>query len=85
MKLKKNRTQIITLHKNDILNSAKITFSDADEAKEALDTLNGQVLCANTKPVRIAFFNPENVFNGVQRGLDRNQLIENSHYRVLFI
>ena len=41
LKLKKNQTKILTLHKNDILNSAKITFSDADEAKEALDTLNG--------------------------------------------
>lgn len=42
-------------------------------------------MCKNTKPIRIEFFNPENVFKGVQKGLDRNQLIENSHYRVLFI
>ena len=65
IKLKKNCSSIAGLDQNNLLSSAKVTFENEEEAREALETLNGRVVCKNTKAIRIEYFNPENIFKGV--------------------
>jgi len=51
-------------------------------AKEALD---GQELIPGSGTIRIEFYRKDNQFLGVFKGLDKYQLLNNTHYRVLFL
>lgn len=51
----------------------------------ARESLNYKVLIPGTDPIKVEFYIPQNQFKGVYRGLDRGELVSNTHYRVLFL
>lgn len=65
--------------------SAYVNFETHEQAMKALKALNGRQLLPGSNFIRIEFYRKDNRFLGVHRGLDRNELLQNTHYRVLFI
>lgn len=65
--------------------SAYINFETHEQAKAAMEQLNGKQLVPGSENVRIEFYIKDNKFLGVHKGLNRQELINNTHYRVLFI
>jgi RNA recognition motif-containing protein len=65
--------------------SAYVDFETHEQALAAQKALNGKQLLPGANFIRIEFYRKDNRFLGVHRGLDRNELIKNTHYRVLFI
>jgi RNA recognition motif-containing protein len=62
-----------------------VNFETHQQALEAKKALNGKQLLPGTNYIRIEFYRKDNKFLGVYKGLDRKELITNTHYRVLFI
>lgn len=54
-------------------------------AEAALNALNGTVVLPGTNSIRIDFYQRANKFLGGLNGLKREELIKNTHWRVLFI
>lgn len=64
---------------------AYIAFKTQEQASKALKSMNGIQLIPGTDPIKVEFYIPQNQFKGVYRGLDRNELVNNTHFRVLFL
>jgi len=54
-------------------------------AENALQALNGSQVLPGTNAIRVAYYQRANKFLGGMAGLSRDQLIKNTHWRVLFI
>jgi len=54
-------------------------------AKAAVTALNGKEILPGSATLRIDYYQRANRFYGAMLGLDREELINNTHYRVLFI
>ena len=54
-------------------------------AKAAIEGLNGKSIIAGGNSLRIDYYQRANRFYGGMLGLDRNELINNTHFRVLFL
>ena len=54
-------------------------------ALKARQALDGKCLTSSSDPILVDFYSTQNKFTGVFKGLDRNQLINNTHFRVLFM
>mmetsp|Transcript_3696 Transcript_3696/g.6293 ORF Transcript_3696/g.6293 Transcript_3696/m.6293 type:complete len:322 (+) Transcript_3696:917-1882(+) len=65
--------------------SAYVNYGSEEDAKAAIEGLNGKCVLTGSRPLRIEFYQRANRFLGGFQGLDRKQLIENTHFRVLFI
>jgi RNA recognition motif-containing protein len=52
-------------------NSAYINFESHDQAKDAIDKLNGKPIIPGTGKVRIEFYRKDNKFMGIHKGLNR--------------
>jgi len=52
---------------------------------EAVNDLNGKMILPGTNPLRIEPYQRANRFLGGMVGLNRQELISNTHFRVLFI
>ena len=50
-----------------------------------MNALNGTVILPGTNSIRIDFYQRANKFLGGLNGLKREELIKNTHWRVLFI
>jgi len=65
--------------------AAYVNFKDPADAKAAVEALNGKPVLAGGSSLRIDYYQRANKFLGGMMGLDRNELIQNTHFRVLFI
>jgi len=65
--------------------AAYVNFQDAAQAKAAVEALNGKPVLPGGPGLRIDYYQRANKFLGGMMGLDRNELIQNTHFRVLFI
>ena len=70
---------------NSLPCSAYVNFSKEEHAIEAMNDLNGKTILKGTNPIRIEFYQRANRFMGGFMGLDRKELINNTHFRVLFV
>jgi len=62
--------------------SAYVSFTTQEEAQVALKELNGKEILKGTKSLRVEFYQRANRFIGA---IDKNELINNTHFRVLFV
>jgi len=85
VKMKKPQSNVKFQYINSNPCSAYVNFADESSAKAALDALNGTVLLPGTNSIRIDFYQRANKFLGAMMGLKKEELIKNSHYRVIFI
>ena len=65
--------------------TAYVNFKTQEQAQAAIDGLNGVSVIPGCKPLRVDFYQRANRFLGGFQGLDKRELIENTHFRVLFI
>ena len=65
--------------------SAYVNFNSEQHAEAAKNGINGKSLVAGGTPIYVDFYQKENRFPGVHKGLNRQELVENSHFRVLYI
>ena len=65
--------------------AAYVNFKEPEHAKTAVEALNGKPVLAGGASLRIDYYQRANKFLGGMMGLDRNELIQNTHFRVLFI
>lgn len=65
--------------------SAYVNFNSEQHAQAAKNGINGKSLVAGCTPIYVDFYQKENRFPGVHKGLNRQELVENSHFRVLYI
>ena len=70
---------------NSLPCSAYVNFQEQSMAEAALNALNGTVVLPGTNSIRIDFYQRANKFLGGLNGLKREELIKNTHWRVLFI
>ena len=83
--MKKPRSNVQLQNINSLPCSAYVNFADASAAKAAIHSLNGQPIIKGGNTLRIDYYQRANKFLGGMLGLDRNELINNTHFRVLFI
>lgn len=62
-----------------------MNFETEDQAASAVEELNGKRLHPGSNPLRIEPYQRSNRFLGGMMGLNRQELISNTHFRVLFI
>lgn len=62
---------------------AFVTYSTREEAEKAIESLNGKMLIPGMETLKVSLFNSHNQLQ--LKGLDRKQLVQNTHFRVLFI
>jgi len=60
-------------------------MSTEQEAKAAMDELNWKCILPGTNPLKVDYYQRANRFLGAFSGLERSELINNNHFRVLFI
>jgi len=65
--------------------AAYVNFKEPEQAKAAVEGLDGKPVLAGGNTLRVAFYQRANKFLGGLLGLDRNELLSNTHWRVLFI
>ena len=85
LKIKKPPSNVQFQNVNYLPCSAYINFEHHEQAKDAKEALNGKQLLPGTNYIRIEFYQKSNKFLGVHKGLDKRELINNTHFRVLFI
>ena len=85
VKIKKPTTSPCYLNYNSWPCTAYVNFETHEQALAAKTKLDGKQLLPGANFIRIEFYRKDNKFLGVYRGLDRTELINNSHYRVLFV
>jgi hypothetical protein len=64
---------------------AYVAISTQEQALEAKEELNNKCIARGGDPIKVEFYSNQNKFTGLFRGLDRSQLVNNTHYRVLFM
>jgi hypothetical protein len=85
VKIKKPESNVSFKSVNFMPCHAYVNMETHEQAMEAKTALNGKQLLPGTNYLRIEFYRKDNKFLGVHKGLDRKELITNTHYRVLFI
>lgn len=65
--------------------SAYVNMATEQEAKEAMDELNWKQILPGANPLKVDYYQRANRFLGAFSGLERSELINNNHFRVLFI
>jgi RNA recognition motif-containing protein len=85
VKIKKPNSNVQLSSINSLPCSAYVNFIDMDSAKAAIQGLNGKAIIAGGNSLRIDYYQRANRFYGGMLGLDRNELINNTHFRVLFL
>lgn len=84
VKMKKPESNVQLKNINHLPCSAYVNFKDQTQARAAKEAMNGQSLIPG-QTLRIDFYQRANKFLGGMIGLDRKELINNTHFRVLFI
>lgn len=67
------------------LSTAYVAFKTHEQAQFAVTELDGKCLALGTEPIKVEFYSSSNKFLGLFRGLEKKQLVDNSHFRVLFL
>lgn len=62
-----------------------MNFATEEAALSAANDLNGKFIQGSLKNLRIEPYQRANRFFGALMGLNRNELLSNTHFRVLFI
>lgn len=65
--------------------SAYVAYKTHPMALKAKQSLDGKCLTSGGEPIVVEFYSTQNKFTGLFKGLDREQLINNTHFRVLFM
>ena len=85
VKIKKPNTNVPLRSINLLPCAAYVNFKEQTQAKSAMEALNGKSIIEGGQTIRIDYYQRANKFLGGMRGLDRTELINNTHFRVLFI
>lgn len=86
IKMKKPISNVRFNNLNYLPFSAYVNYASQKQAEDAMEALNGKQLLPDTKSIRIEFYQRSSRYLcGSHKGIDKNQLINNEHYRVLFI
>ena len=85
VKVKKPQTNVRLQSINSMPCSAYVNFATEEQAKAAMTALNGKQILAGSNSLRIEFYQRANKFLGGFMGLSREELIQNTHFRVVFI
>jgi len=83
MKKPTSNVQLQSIH--SLPCAAYVNFKDQTQADAAVAALNGKAVLPGANQLRIDYYQRANKFLGGLLGLDRNELIQNTHWRVLFI
>lgn len=83
--LKKPQTNVPLSSINSLPCSAYVNFQTEDQAASAVQELNGKSILPGYNCLRIEPYQRANKFLGGMMGLNRQELISNTHFRVLFI
>jgi len=62
-----------------------VAFKTQEQAEKAKKGLNGRMIVSGSEPIKVDSYNAQNKFPGLFRGLDPTQLVNNTHFRVLFL
>ena len=76
---------IANLDMDSLSCSAYVNFNSEEHALAAKNAINGRSLVPGCPPIYVDFYQKENRFPGIHKGLNRQELVENSHFRVLYI
>lgn len=83
--LKKPTSNVLLKDINSLPCSAYVNFQTEEQAATAVQELNGKRLLPGSNPLRIEPYQRANRFLGGMMGLNHQELISNTHFRVLFI
>lgn len=83
--LKKPHSNVLLQDINSLPCSAYVNYQSEEQAAFAVQELNGKRLLPGANPLRIEPYQRANRFLGGMMGLNRQELISNTHFRVLFI
>lgn len=85
VKVKKPLLNVSMENIDKIYSSAYVNFNSEEDAFTAKNAINGKSLAQGCPRIFVDFYQKSNRFPGVHRGLDRQELAENSHFRVLYL
>ena len=83
--VKKPMTNVFLADPNHLPCSAYISFRTEQQAKMCIEKFNGQAVESGGNYLRLEPYQRSNRFFGNQFGLPKEHLVNNTHFRVLFI
>lgn len=85
IKMKKPNSNVPLNDISSLPCSAYVNFATEEAAQSAASELNGKFIQGSLRNLRIEPYQRANRFFGALMGLNRNELLSNTHFRVLFI
>lgn len=83
--VKKPVSNVPLFSENSYPCSAYVSFKTEDQARSAALEFNGKPIMAGANRLRVEPYQRANRFFGPLLGLNKHELISNTHFRVLFI